>query len=132
MRAATAEKVQGSVAETPQIWLVIKRVKARAAANPAIVPVAIRPRPFLSTMRRTSFCWAPKAIRMPISCVCSDAKDANQNQEQSDTAERCENDESELRPGVIPASEKTLNGSVVRDGHIGVHFRNLPSKACQD
>jgi hypothetical protein len=59
MRAATAENVQGSVGETPQIWLDIKRVKARPAANPATVPVAIRASPFFSTIRRTWFCCAP-------------------------------------------------------------------------
>jgi len=35
MRAATAKNVQGSVGETPQIWLDINRVKASPAPNAA-------------------------------------------------------------------------------------------------
>jgi len=53
-KVATTENVQGSMVETPQIWLAIKRITALLTANPATVPATIKDKPFLSTIRRTS------------------------------------------------------------------------------
>jgi hypothetical protein len=63
------DKSAGSVALTWKSRFFITRVRARAAANPSATPAKANLIPWLTTIRSTSPACAPRAIRMPISCV---------------------------------------------------------------
>src|SRR5499426_1331161 len=61
--------VIGSVALTPYSRPPIRRVTAKAAANPAATPTSVRIIPCFSAIRSTSTGRAPSAMRTPISRV---------------------------------------------------------------
>ena len=65
--AATAAKVMGSCAVTPNSKLLIKRVNAKAALIPIATPTRAIFVPCRSTMCSTFACCAPSAKRIPIS-----------------------------------------------------------------
>jgi hypothetical protein len=68
----TPLKTSGSFAVTPNRNDVISRASPNAAARPITTPTSDSAMPWKTTMRRTCAAGAPRASRMPISCVrCS-------------------------------------------------------------
>jgi uncharacterized membrane protein YphA (DoxX/SURF4 family) len=62
-----ARYVGQSVEPRPNRRFASNRDKAREPANPAAIPIAVKPRPWPATVRNTSDELAPSAIRTPIS-----------------------------------------------------------------
>src|SRR5438876_7574994 len=63
----TMLKVNGSVAETPQIWLASKRVRAKLVTKPRRMPAAIRRMPLRKTIRSEEH---TSELQSPVHLVC--------------------------------------------------------------
>ena len=67
--AGTPTMVGGSYDETPQGWLPITRPSNSATASPMAIPAPTSFKPLRITIPSTLPRSAPRAVRMPISCV---------------------------------------------------------------